>query len=125
MWWTWTAPTSGTAALTTAGSNFRNALGVYTGPTVSNLTVIASHLAGPGTNTSQVTFAIVGGTTYQFAVDGFNGATGHRGVKPVLTHDDIFGNSSMPRAWKTDSSASRCWARPIRSSASRRLPIQR
>jgi hypothetical protein len=76
LWWTWTAPASGPVTVTTEGSTFRNALAVYTGPTVSNLTMITTNLAGAGTNTSQVTFAATGGTTYHFAVDGFNGATG-------------------------------------------------
>jgi len=76
LWWTWTAPSSGPATLNTADSNFRNALAVYTGGAVSNLTMIAANLAGLGTNTSQVAFSAFSGTTYHFAVDGFNGATG-------------------------------------------------
>ena len=76
VWWTWTAPTSGSVTLTTAGSNFRNALAVYTGSAVTNLTGIAANLAGVGTNTSQVTFSAFSGAAYQIAVDGFNGATG-------------------------------------------------
>jgi hypothetical protein len=76
LWWTWTAPASGPAVMTTAGSTFRNALAAYTGLTVSNLTVVATNLAGAGTNTSQITFAAAAGTTYHFAVDGFNAATG-------------------------------------------------
>jgi hypothetical protein len=77
LWWTWTAPASGTAVVTTAGSTFRNALAAYTGSTVSNLTVVATNLAGAGTNTSQITFATVSGATYHFAVDGFNAAAGN------------------------------------------------
>jgi len=76
LWWTWTAPFTRTVTLNTAGSDFRNALAVYTGSSVSSLTAVASHLAGAGTNTSQVTFTAVAGTTYQIAVDGYNGASG-------------------------------------------------
>jgi hypothetical protein len=77
LWWTWTAPVSGTVTMTTAGSDFRNALAVYTGSAVSSLTTVTNNLAGVGTNTSQVSFAALGGTTYQIAVDGFNGASGN------------------------------------------------
>jgi len=77
LWWTWTAPASGTATVTTASSNFRNALAAYTGSAVSNLTIIATNLAGVGTNTSRITFVAVSGTTYHFAVDGFNGTNGN------------------------------------------------
>lgn len=77
LWWTWTAPASGPATVTTAGSNFRNALAAYTGPTLTNLTIVATNLAGVGTNTSQISFAAVAGTTYHFAVDGFNGTNGN------------------------------------------------
>lgn len=91
LWWTWTAPVSGTVSLTTAGSNFRNALAAYTGGGVSNLTVIATNLAGIGTNTSQVTFSAVIGTTYHFAVDGYNGASGN----VVLNLSQPAGNISL------------------------------
>ncbi len=77
LWWTWTAPFSGSVTLTTAGSDFRNMLAVYTGSAVTSLTAVASNLAGPGTNTSQVTFTAVAGTTYAIAVDGYNGASGN------------------------------------------------
>lgn len=89
LWWTWTAPASGTATVTTAGSNFRNALAAYTGATVSNLTVVATNLAGVGTNTSQITFAAVSGTTYHFAVDGFNGTNGTVVVNVSLPNANI------------------------------------
>jgi hypothetical protein len=76
LWWTWTAPVGGSVTLTTVGSTFRNALAVYTGSSVSTLTMVATNLAGVGTNTSQVTFSAVSNITYQIAVDGFNGAAG-------------------------------------------------
>jgi hypothetical protein len=77
LWWTWTAPASGTATVNTEGSTFRNALAAYTGTNVANLTIVATNLAGVGTNTSQISFAAVSGTTYHFAVDGFNGTNGN------------------------------------------------
>lgn len=89
LWWTWTAPASGPTAVTTAGSTYRNALAAYTGLTVSNLIMVATNLAGIGTNTSSISFAAVAGTTYHFAVDGFNAATGSVTLNLVLTSTDI------------------------------------
>lgn len=89
LWWTWTAPASGTATITTAGSTFRNALAAYTGLTVSNLTIVATNLAGSGTNTSQISFAAISGTTYHFAVDGFNGTNGTAVVNVSLPNANI------------------------------------
>ncbi len=76
LWWTWTAPGSGTVTATTAGSDFRTALAVYTGGAVNALSLMAGNLAAVGTTTAQVNFQAVGGVTYHFAVDGFGGAAG-------------------------------------------------
>ncbi len=78
VWLAWTATTSVTMTLTTAGSNFDTLLGVYTGTSVSTLqTVAANDDASRQTLTSAVTFSAVAGTTYYFDVDGYNGATGN------------------------------------------------
>ena len=77
VWWTWTAPGDGTVTIDTEGSTFDTTLGVYTGSAVDALTEIASNddINGPN-QPSRVSFAVVSGTTYQIAVDGFGGATG-------------------------------------------------
>jgi hypothetical protein len=78
VWYTWTPTASGAVALNTHGSNFDTLLGVYTGTSVSQLTLVASNdddLANR-TLTSAVTFNAVAGTTYHFAIDGYNGSTG-------------------------------------------------
>lgn len=76
VWWTWTAPASGTVNLTTAGSDFDTLLAVYTGSALSSLQAVASDDdSGPGT-TSQVTFQVSAGVAYQIAVDGYAGAQG-------------------------------------------------
>ncbi|MEP7156716.1 MAG: hypothetical protein ABI905_13135, partial [Betaproteobacteria bacterium] len=79
LWWSWTAPISGTANINTAGSDFNTLLGVYTGTAVNALTPVASNDdVVPGTNlTSAVSFMATAGSTYQIAVDGNNGATGN------------------------------------------------
>lgn len=79
VWWTWTAPSSGSVTLTTAGSSFDTALGVYRGTAVNALTQVAANddeNYSAGVYTSKVTFNAVAGQTYQIAVDGYRGATG-------------------------------------------------
>ncbi|HEY3323061.1 MAG TPA: PKD domain-containing protein [Planctomycetota bacterium] len=77
VWWSWTAPASGTVTISTAGSNFDTLLGVYTGTSVSALTKIAGNDDFGSLYTSQVTFSAVAGTTYQIAVDGYAAASGN------------------------------------------------
>ncbi|MCI0351730.1 MAG: hypothetical protein L0Z53_20105, partial [Acidobacteriales bacterium] len=85
IWWRWTAPGSGPVTLTTAGSAFNTLLGVYTGPSVSNLTMIASDNASGGTtNRSIVHFNAVAGTAYNIAVDGYNGASSRINLSLLL-----------------------------------------
>ena len=76
VWYRWTAPSSGQATFSTAGSGFNTLLAAYTGSIVSALTPVASNDdASSTTTTSQVSFAATSGITYMIAVDGSNGAT--------------------------------------------------
>ncbi len=76
VWWTWTAPTSGTATIKTDGSNFDTMLAVYSGSSVAGLSAIATDDDSGAGSASLVSFNAVSGVTYQIAVDGFNGASG-------------------------------------------------
>ena len=73
VWYSWTAPSTGAVTLTTTGSNFDTLLGVYTGSAVSALTLIAANDDyNTGTiTTSALSFGAIAGTTYHFAVDGW------------------------------------------------------
>jgi len=76
VWWTWTAPSTGIANIGTDGSSFDTLLGVYTGTDVASLTpVFEDDDAGSGA-CSRAVFNVTAGTTYQIAVDGFNGVSG-------------------------------------------------
>src|SRR6266571_982283 len=75
VWYTWTAPASGTATFATAGSSFDTIMGAYTGTSVSVLTELASNDdAGSSDLTSSVSFAVVSGATYRIVVDGYHGS---------------------------------------------------
>lgn len=76
VWWNWTAPTSGPVFVGTGGSSFDTLLAVYTGSSVSALTLVASDDQGGGNNTSLLTFGATAGVTYRIAVDGFFGDEG-------------------------------------------------
>jgi hypothetical protein len=84
VWWTWTAPQAGRATIDTIGSSFDTVLGIYTGTAVNALTTVASDDQGGGNNTSRVTFTATAGTTYQIAVDGWQGAAGSVKLNIVL-----------------------------------------
>jgi hypothetical protein len=74
IWYSWTAPSTGSATITTEGSDFDTELGVYTGSSVDSLTTIAENDDVSASDlTSAVTFNATSGTTYKIAVDGFNG----------------------------------------------------
>ena len=71
VWWKWTAPVAGRAVISVASSYGQN-LGVYTGTTVSNLTVVARGSAN-GIAPAYANFDTVAGTEYEIAVDGGGG----------------------------------------------------
>jgi len=78
VWWSWTAPSSGRATISTLDSTFDTLLAVYTGDTLDNLTQIAHNDddTSSDTRTSRVNFQATKGTTYQIAVDGYAGVMG-------------------------------------------------
>jgi hypothetical protein len=78
LWYCWTALTNTPMTLDTIGSGFDTLLAVYTGDSVSNLSLVVSNndIAGSSNRQSRVTFVTTPGTTYHIAVDGFGGASG-------------------------------------------------
>ncbi len=82
VWWSWTAPTNGDLTINTDGSTITDGsdldtlLGIYTGSSVSALSLVASNDDHGVFVTSRVRFEAIKGTNYQIAVDGFNDGTG-------------------------------------------------
>jgi hypothetical protein len=87
LWWSWTTTKNCTVTVSTVGSNFDTVLAVYTGTTLSALTAVASDDDGGDGRTSLLTFSAMAGTTYQIAVDGYDGDSGNAKltVTPVFT----------------------------------------
>ncbi len=76
VWYSWTAPASGSYAFSTAGSSFDTLLALYTG-TGYPLTLESANDNDGALPTSRVALTTVtAGTTYLIAVDGKNGAKG-------------------------------------------------
>jgi hypothetical protein len=72
VWWTWTADTTRLVTIDTLGSSYDTTMGVYTGTSVTTLSLVATNDQSPyGGNTSLVSFTAVAGTTYRISVDGW------------------------------------------------------
>jgi len=91
VWWTWTAPASGIASISTDGSSFDTTLGVYTGNSVGGLVSVAQDDDGGEGLRSRTIFTATAGVTYQIAVDGYSGTSGNiqLSVKPGLPNDSF------------------------------------
>jgi hypothetical protein len=76
VWYSWTAPSDGPVAVSTAGSAFQTALAVYKGTTFDGLTRIAyNSYAQTGVNASRAGFEALAGETYLIQVDGYYGSS--------------------------------------------------
>jgi hypothetical protein len=69
VWWSWTAPASGSVSLELAGNDYSFPVAVFTGSSLASLQMVAEGTAG-------VTFNAVRGQTYQIMVSDDNGLTG-------------------------------------------------
>lgn len=78
VWWTWTAPTTGSFTFHTRGSDIDTLLAVYIGDSLGNLMEVVSNDDDIEGNTlqSSVRFSAQQGQPYHIAVDGYGGATG-------------------------------------------------
>jgi hypothetical protein len=87
VWWQWTAPSSDSFTISTAGSSFDTLLGVYTGSAVTALTEVASNDDDPAATdgTSKVTFSANANQTYQIAVDGYYDPSATGSVRLALS----------------------------------------
>lgn len=97
IWYRWTAPVTGPFSFNTFGSSFDTLLAVYTGSSVSALTVVASNDDYGSNLTSEVGFTATVGTTYSIAVDGYDNETGTvtlNWLAEVPPPNDLFVNAA-------------------------------
>ncbi len=76
LWYSWTAPLTGSVNIATFGSDVDTLLSVYRGTTLANLSVVKENDDAGKFVTSAVKFDAVAGTTYVIAVDALNGTAG-------------------------------------------------
>ena len=76
VWWTWTAPSTGTYNINTEGSGYDTWLSLFTGSDVSNLSLVANDDDSGEGVTSRIFLNAIGGQTYQIAVEGYWDRTG-------------------------------------------------
>ena len=101
VWYRWTPSSSGTAVIDTVGSGFDTLLAIYTGTSVSNLSLVASNddIQIDVNLQSRVTFNVTAGTTYRIAIDGYAGANGalvlNWAVVSGAPANDAFNNSIL------------------------------
>ena len=78
VWWSWTAPATGTAEFTTVGSSFDTLLAVYSVSANSRTEVVSNDDIDQqnGIYQSAVEFEAQEGRRYYIAVDGYKGKTG-------------------------------------------------
>ncbi|MCX6874980.1 MAG: M6 family metalloprotease domain-containing protein [Verrucomicrobia bacterium] len=100
VWWTWTPSITGTATITTAGSNYDTILAAYTGNAVGWLVDKASNDdVGGSDRTSSITFSVTAGVPIQIVVDGYNGASGSITLNVSVVYippgNDMFAGASV------------------------------
>jgi len=76
VWWTWTAPTTGSVVFETVESNFDTEMGVYTGTALSSLTTVCADKDSGKSYGSICSFNCTEGTQYYIAVGGYAGKSG-------------------------------------------------
>jgi hypothetical protein len=102
LWWSWTAPSSGTFTIDTQGSNFDTWLSVFTGSAVNNLSLISfDDDAGEGL-TSLINLNATAGTTYQIAVDGYQSSTGSIQLNIAPTPSESAGAGNLTEIANAD-----------------------
>jgi len=77
VWWSWTAPVSGSVSISLVGSDYPFPVAIFTGDTLPELQSIpvTRAMSGDG-NLNLLSFEAVAGTTYQMAVSDAGGLTG-------------------------------------------------
>lgn len=95
VWFTWTAPETGSLTVTTAGSRYDTLLAAYTGSAVGSLTQLAANDDVAGGTTSAITIPVTAGTTYRIAVDGWGGRVGTGTLTWALTTSSAPSNDAF------------------------------
>jgi hypothetical protein len=72
LWWNWSPTTSTNVFIDTTGSEIDTVVGVYSGPNVSNLTLVSATNDVGAAHQAYLNFNAIGGATYRIAVASAN-----------------------------------------------------
>ncbi len=101
LWWTWTAPHTGSFTFSTKGSGFDTVLAVYSGAELTNLVVLGSNDDSDGLTTSRLRLDAVAGTEYQIGIAGYGDSSGDIQLRilannpPALAPLDLISNAAV------------------------------
>lgn len=99
VWWSWVAPANEDISIDTLGSDYDTLLAVYTGTSVSGLTLVVDNDDAGISLQSKVIFTAQAGTTYHIAVDGIGGDFGFIALnwRSVFSNDVLvdFGSAGL------------------------------
>lgn len=84
VWYSWTAPSSGSLSLDTGGTDFGNVLGIYTGSSFSNLKLLQGR-ASPAFTANRIIIPVAVSSNYIIKVDGAKSANGSHRLSGQLT----------------------------------------
>lgn len=109
VWFTWTAPFSGSVQVNVCSATFHALVGAYLGSALPNLTTLASgdNAQSPSCpsaeegHSGQIAFNIDAGTVYRLAVDGYEGQSGKFAIGMVASTERlkppaVISGSSVP-----------------------------
>ncbi|MDB6124087.1 MAG: hypothetical protein JWQ71_3080 [Pedosphaera sp.] len=106
VWYSWTAPYTGNLLVSTAGSDEATAVGVYSGSTLSNLTLLAT---ASDNRYYDAALHVAKGLVYQIAVDAFGNNGGQFQLHLTLTSspsNDDFADRSLLQGTKVSATNS-------------------
>lgn len=92
VWFSWSSVAVGDVIFSTEGSDFDTVLGVYRGPSLTNLTQVAGNDDKDGSvNTSEIRLSVEKDDIFAIAVDGAGGAFGdYKFNLSFQTYNDLF-----------------------------------
>ncbi|PAW70415.1 MAG: hypothetical protein B9S35_15250, partial [Opitutia bacterium Tous-C5TDCM] len=105
VWWSWTAPSSGTAVIRTFNSKFDTVLAAYTGSSVSSLSLVASNDDDATTLQSRLEIAVTKGVQYQIQVSSHDGQSGPISLSIAYVNTAAPDSISLSKGWMDETAS--------------------
>ena len=105
VWWQWTAPSSGTAILRTFNSKFDTVVSVYTGSSVSSLTLVGSNDDDATTLQSRLEVPVTQGVAYRIQVSSHDGQSGPISLSIAYVNTAAPDSISLSKDWMDETAS--------------------